>query len=251
LTDAEDFVITSGNVNMRLRRFEFCLWLCWGVALMGVLLSTGCRSTHEASAFPSSPGASTTPWVPPSLRTNLALTNLALTNLALTNLAETNVTTAVLRPGELVRVIYSDVPPPGILPSDVRIGENGKITLLYNITVQAAGKTPNQLQEDIRKEYVPRYFKHLTITIKTEERYYFVGGDVRFPNRFVYYGHITVLRAVATAGGYGEFADRKRIDLRRANGQIFKVNGKKAIDNPKLDLEVFPGDEVFVHRRFY
>lgn len=229
---------TLGNVNMLLRRLKSCLWLALGLGLAGVFLTTGCRAPSgqsEVSAYSGAAGASKTPWLPPSL---------------MTNTADSNVKTAVLRPGELVRIIYSDLPPPGLLPVDARIGEDGKIALLYNVTVQAAGKTPNQLQEDILKEYVPKYFKHLTITVKTEERYYFVGGDVRFPNRFVYYGHITVLRAVASAGGFGEFADRSNIDLRRANGQIFKVNAKKAMKNTKLDLEVFPGDEVFIHRRW-
>ncbi len=234
-------------------RLRSCLWPSLGLGLIVVLLSAGCRSPSGAEDPPASPGSAATAqtgWLPPSLRTNQ--TPAPGTNQTpVLNTNEINPTVVVLRPGEEIKVVFSDLPPQVTwMPVEVAIGEDGIITLPLNIKVQAAGKTANQLQEDIRKAYVPKYVKYLTITVKTKERFYFVSGDVRIPGRYPYYGYITVLRAIATAGGFGDFADRKRVELRRANGQIFKIDAKKAIKNPKLDLEVMPGDEVFVHRRF-
>jgi polysaccharide biosynthesis/export protein VpsN len=227
--------VPLGNVNELVKRCKASRWLCLAIGM--VLLIAGCKSPPRPSEGlgVSAAGVSNAPWLPPSLRTN-----------------EPSAASVVLRSGDVVRVVFSDLPPPPPVPLEMRISEDGKITLTFNITVQAAGKTTDQLQEAIRKEYVPKYYKHLTVTVNTiraEDRFYYVGGDVRFPNRFMYYGHMTVLRAIDTAGGFGEFANRTEIELRRANGQVIKINGKKAITNPKLDVEVSPNDQVFVHRR--
>ena len=153
-----------------------------------------------------------------------------------------------LSSGDLVRIMFSDVPqPPQAV--EIRIPEDGRITLPYNITVNAIGKTVSQLQEEIRNEYVPKLFVRLTVNINTEKRFYFVGGEVRAPNRQEYNGDLTVLRAIDTAGGFTDFAQKKKIELRRANGEVHILNWEKARKNPKLDLKVYPNDQITVHRR--
>ena len=132
---------------------------------------------------------------------------------------------------------------------EVRIPEDGRITLPYNMNVYAIGKTVSQLQDEIRSLYVPKLFVRLTVNIRTEERYYFVGGEVRSPARQQYLGDMTVLRAIDTVGGFTDFAKRSRIELRRANGEVHMINWDKARKNPKLDLKVYPNDQIVVHRR--
>jgi polysaccharide export outer membrane protein len=155
-----------------------------------------------------------------------------------------------LSSGDLVRVVFSDVPQPPA-PVEIRIPEDGRITLPYNMTVYAIGKTVSQLQDEIRNLYVPKLFVRLTVNIKTEERFYFVGGEVRAPARQQYNGDLTVLRAIDSVGGFTDFAQRKKIELRRANGQVHMINWEKARKNPTLDLKVYPNDQIIVHRRFF
>jgi protein involved in polysaccharide export with SLBB domain len=155
-----------------------------------------------------------------------------------------------LASGDLVKVAFSDIPNPPP-PMEVRIPEDGRITLPYNMNVYAIGKTVSQLQDEIRSLYVPKLFVRLTVNIRTEERYYFVGGEVRAPARQQYLGDMTVLRAIDTVGGFTDFAKRSRIELRRANGEVHVINWDRARRNPKLDLKVFPNDQVFVHRRVF
>jgi protein involved in polysaccharide export with SLBB domain len=81
-----------------------------------------------------------------------------------------------------VKVTFSDIPNPP-QPLEVRIPEDGRITLPYNMNVYAIGKTVSQLQDEIRGLYVPKLFVRLTVNIKTEDRVYFVGGEVRSPAR--------------------------------------------------------------------
>ena len=59
-----------------------------------------------------------------------------------------------------------------------------------------------------------------------------------------------VLKAVQTAGGFTEFAKRTRVQITRADWRKeTPVNCDKAVKNPKLDLAIFPGDQIFVDRR--
>src|SRR6185503_2922488 len=112
----------------------------------------------------------------------------------------------------------------------VRVPDSGVITLPYNVRVHAAGKSTGQLEQDIREAYVPAYFVNLTAIVTTEERSFIVDGEVRQPGQKPYTGEVTVLRAIGTAGGFTEFANRKKIQLRRQNGQKFIINWNKAIE---------------------
>ena len=163
---------------------------------------------------------------------------------ALGNLPSLGGTTA-LTAGELITISFSDIV--GLLPIEQRIREDGNVTLHFNLIVHAQGKTPGQLAEAIRNEYVPKYFNYLTVTVNTAERVIFVGGEVRNPSRQAHGGtKMTVTRAIDTAGGFTEFANRKAVQLIRANGDRVKINYDKAIKDPKKDPEVFPGDRVHV-----
>lgn len=153
-----------------------------------------------------------------------------------------------LRVGDLVTVDFSGNPtPPG--NQEERIKEDGTINLQFLGPVQAAGKSAGQLQKEIQDLYVPKLYQRLTVTVKTENRVFFVDGEVRQPGRLIYTGQITVLKAIASAGGFTDFAARGRIELVRSTGEKLLVDARKAKDKPELDAEVIPGDRIFVPRR--
>ncbi len=158
---------------------------------------------------------------------------------------------SVLRRGDLVTVSFSDVPPPGIYPQNINIPDGGIITLPYNVQVQAAGKTTTELERDIRNAYVPKLFVNLTATVRTEKRAFYVDGEVKNPSRLEYIGEMTVLRAISTAGGFTDFANKKKIELHRQGGQKFFVNYHKALNDDKLDLPVYPNDHIVVKRTLF
>jgi polysaccharide export outer membrane protein len=105
------------------------------------------------------------------------------------------------------------------------------------------------LEANITTNYVPNLFPKLTITVTPQDRYFVVGGQVKSPNSYRYSNGMTVTKAVETAGGYTDFANKKKVRLRRAgaNKDII-VNGRKAISNPEYDKFVYPGDSIFVER---
>jgi protein involved in polysaccharide export with SLBB domain len=162
------------------------------------------------------------------------------------------VNASILQKGDLITISFSDIPPPGMQEVKQRIPDDGKLTLpLLDQSVQAIGKTGYQLEQELKALYVPRYFVRLTVTVKSDDRWYYVGGEVRTPNRYVFSGEITVLRAIDTAGGLSDYASRKKIELRRANGQILTVNRDDALKNPKKDLPVYPNDQIIVPKRVF
>lgn len=154
----------------------------------------------------------------------------------------------VLRVGDLVKVTFSGNPTPP-MDQEERIKDDGNINLQFVGSVQALGKTAGQLQKEIQDAYVPKLYRRLTVTVLTENRVFFVDGEVRQPGRLVYTGELTVLKAVASAGGFTDFAAKNRIELVRTTGEKFVINARKAKDQPRLDLPVIPGDRIYVPRR--
>lgn len=137
------------------------------------------------------------------------------------------------------------------LPHEERIKEDGKITLTLIGPIMAAGKTPGELQNSIRDAYVPKYFKDLTVTVRSEQRMYYVGGQVKAPGRFPYIGPTTVIKAIQSAGDFTDFAKRTKVKVTRANGTTITVDCKKALKNPKLDIPIFPNDQIDVPRSIW
>jgi polysaccharide export outer membrane protein len=158
----------------------------------------------------------------------------------------------VLGVGGSLTITLMDTPTP-IPTFEGKIKEDGTITLTLNQTFKADGKTPGDLEKDIRERYVPKYFKYMTVSVKQEAStlWYYVDGEVKSPSRQIYSTRITVLKAIASASGFTDFANKKKVRLTRADGRTQIVNCVKARDNPSVDLEVYPGDKIYVPRRFW
>ena len=117
--------------------------------------------------------------------------------------------------------------------------------------VKAAGKTIEELRDELHKLYVPSQFLSLTLTLSVDGRFYTVDGQVRLPGRFPYVGKMRVSEAIAEARGLNNFADRKRITVTRANGKRLVYNSLKAKENADYDLFLYPGDIVNVPKSFW
>lgn len=149
---------------------------------------------------------------------------------------------------DLVKVTFSGIEPP-IQPHEERIKEDGNITMPLIGAIKAEGKTPGELQKAITAAYVPKFYKRLTVTVTTDRRIYYVGGQVRMPGRQEYLGPTTVTKAIQSAGDFTDFAAKTRVELTRANGKFVTVDCVKAAKDPSLDLPVFPGDKIHVPQR--
>jgi len=155
-----------------------------------------------------------------------------------------------LRAGDRINVSFSGLPV-SIEKHEEQIREDGYINPPFlGRTIKAAGKSIGQLQEELQKLYVPDYFKSATITVRRQDSYFFVGGEVKASGQKPYLSEMTVLKAIQAAGDFTEFSKKTKVQVIRANGHKEKpVNCVKAIKNPKLDLPIFPGDQIIVPKR--
>lgn len=156
--------------------------------------------------------------------------------------------TDLLRAGERVHVILADLPT-GSIPHELTISEDGKITLHLDQTFVAAGKTRTKLEAEVRMRYVPNFYTKMTVTVKQEERFVYVGGFVKQPNRYPFTPGLTVLKAISAAGDFSEFGEKTKVTITRTGDAKEVMDCKAAIDNPKLDRALFPGDRIYVPRR--
>jgi polysaccharide biosynthesis/export protein VpsN len=206
-------------------------FLACGLSLTG-FFCTGCFSTSSDPLFSDNPAVPTSSVSAPS------------------SAGYTTAEVARFHVGDSVSVTLAG-PPEVIEPHVEPIKEDGTITMPYIGHVQAAGKTAGELQNTIYNLYVPKYYRHLTVTVNTGDRVYFVTGEVKAPGRQLYVGQMTVTKAITTAGDFTDFANHKKVWLIRANGQRIKVNCDEALRDSYKDLPVYPNDQIQVPRRFW
>jgi len=157
--------------------------------------------------------------------------------------------TDILRAGEKIQVALSDIPngPPA---AEMTISEDGKITLHLDQTFVAAGKTRSQLEAEIRARYVPNFYTKMTVTVRQEDRFVYVGGHVKQPNRYPFTPGLTLLKAIAAAGEFSEFGKKTEVTITRGD-RTQVVDCLKALQEPSLDVPLFPNDRIHVPRRYF
>ncbi len=200
-------------------------WAFVSALLLSCFFMVGCKSSHPTNQPPSSVQA---------------------TNAASTAIVD------LIHVGDSLQITFTDLPAP-VPPFEDKVKEEGTITLMLNQTFVVTNKTRGDLEREIRLRYVPEYYRYMTVSVihQGQTRFYYVGGEVKSPGRQVYVGPITVTKAIQTAGDFTDFGAKNRVKLTRVDGRIFTINCKKALLDPRLDLEVYPGDKITVPRKFW
>ena len=98
-------------------------------------------------------------------------------------------------------------------------------------TIQAAGRTPNEIEGQLSKLLAPQYKgvdQQVTVSVKAPSgMQYSVIGKVRAPGNFSPMRYVNVLNALAQAGGPTDFADVGNIVILRTNNgrsQVIKTH---------------------------
>ena len=158
----------------------------------------------------------------------------------------------IIRPGETVKIGFHDAPAGETsltsAGTEFPVRADGTINMPLIGSIKAAGKKYGELEAELQKLYVPKYFRALTLVIKPGERFYTVAGEVKSEGRQLYLGETTVLRAISSCGGFNDYANRKKVKINRANGQTEIVDCRKAANDPKYDRPICPGDHIVVPR---
>jgi polysaccharide export outer membrane protein len=141
----------------------------------------------------------------------------------------------------------------------LRVNDNGELEVPYIGPVPAEGKSCKQLAHDIRAALQKDYYHHATVILaldrvseKSRGKVYVYGsvrgqGPQDIPADETY----TASKAVIRAGGFGDFADKRKIKVTRKNGESFTVDLKDVIERGRTDKDVVlqPDDQIYVPQK--
>ena len=140
------------------------------------------------------------------------------------------------------------------LSRSVPVRSDGKISLPLVGELQAAGKTPPQLEVDIA-DRLRSYITAPEVTVMVQEvnsRKYNILGEVTKPGSYPLAVPTTVVDAIATAGGFRDFAKKKGVYILRQgpNGSVKRIPFNYAQflkgRNPAQNIHLEPRDTVIV-----
>jgi polysaccharide export outer membrane protein len=141
----------------------------------------------------------------------------------------------------------------------LRVNDNGELEVPYIGLVPAQGRTCKELAYAIKGALEKEYYYHATVILavdrvseKSRGKIY-VYGSVRGqgPQEIPADESYTVSKAVIRAGGFGDFANKRKVKLTRKNGQDVVVDLKRVIEegHSEEDVVLQPDDQIYVPQR--
>ncbi len=136
--------------------------------------------------------------------------------------------------------------------STIPVRPDGMISMPLLGDIKAAGKTPTQLADEITiklKKYV--LDPNVTVTVQgMNSKIVYLIGEVGRPSPIGMTPGMTLLQAIATAGGLTPYANSKKIYILRNDGgkqQKIPVQYKQALrGDGSFNLTLNPGDTIVV-----
>jgi polysaccharide export outer membrane protein len=189
--------------------------------VLGVGLLAGCSSSSPPSAIPEAPGGATA-----------AAAGAAPIE---------DISGYKLGPGDALRVTvfrHED------LSGEFSLDGEGYFALPLVGEILAGGRTARQVESEVEVALKSGgYLVDPQVSIEVlNYRPFYIIGEVNNPGSFAYVSGMTVINAVALAGGYTYRADQDDIIISRGGS-----NGPRIEALP--DTEVLPGDIIEVRRR--
>lgn len=157
----------------------------------------------------------------------------------------------VIGPGDVLAInVWKEAEISKVIP----VRSDGRISLPLIGELQASGTTPKQLEAEITRR-LKDYVADPTVTVVVQEirsQKINVLGMVSHPGSFPLAKPMTVIDAIATAGGFRDFAKQKDVYVlhKDASGRQTRlpVNYKDVIkgSHPEQNIELQSGDTVVV-----
>ena len=97
----------------------------------------------------------------------------------------------------------------------------------------------------------PPLFQTVTIIVTNSGRFIYIDGEVKRSDRFVWTPELTLTNAIALAGGFTDFANRRRLEIRRGDGSTEQYNYFRIRNGTTNDPALRPNDLVYVNRRWF
>ena len=150
--------------------------------------------------------------------------------------------------GDKLRIeVYKDTQ----LSQSVQIRPDGKITLPLVGDIEATDRTPIELRDQITKS-LREYMTNPVVTVIVVEAVsaqVFVTGEVAKSGPIPFNGPLNIIQALAMAGGFNEWANRKDVRILRQGPsgiQTIHFNYQDAINGAVRPVYLKPGDTIIV-----
>jgi polysaccharide export outer membrane protein len=123
---------------------------------------------------------------------------------------------------------------------------SGMISMPLIPVVQARGYTAAEFEQEITRELKNGVVISPSVSVQIEAfRPFFILGEVRRPGHYPYVHGMTVLTAVAIAGGFSPRAQEDYVSITRTIGE-------SAVEaRARRQALVRPGDVIYVPERFF
>lgn len=148
-----------------------------------------------------------------------------------------------LGPGDEIRVmVYGHTD----LSGEFEVDGMGRVSLPLIREVNAEGLTPRELEQAITDKLKPDFLKNPKVSVDVlNYRPFYIFGEVKKPGSYAYVNGMTVVNAIALAGGYTYRAKENNVLIIRAKD----VDREK--NSADHDTIVLPGDVIEVPERFF
>lgn len=153
-------------------------------------------------------------------------------------------------PGDVLKILIWKEPE---LSTEAFVRLDGRITVPLLGDLMAAGRTPDDLASEIQTK-LGRFLEVPQVTLSVSQAIsarFYVLGEVAHPGAFPLPSRISVVQALALAGGFREFAKKESIRILRHRGgeqTAIPFNYKEVEAGLRLEQNIFleAGDTILV-----
>jgi polysaccharide export outer membrane protein len=149
----------------------------------------------------------------------------------------------VLGPNDRIRLkVYGE---PDIT-GEYEINSAGQVSIPLAGHIKAAGSTTPQLERSIAAALAKGIVRDPRVNVEIAQyRPYYILGEVKKSGEYPYRLGLTVMDAVASAGGFTYRANESKVYLRRSGAGAEETY---ALDAP---VPIFPGDNIRIPERYF
>ena len=138
------------------------------------------------------------------------------------------------------------------LSSIYRVSNDGSINFPLIGKLLVAGKTPNEVEMEIRKRLEADFLKQAYVSVLIKEfnsKKVFIFGQVKKPGTFRFEENMTIIQAVTLAGGFTQTAAKNAVSITRlVDGEETRVlvEVEQIWKGKQSNVMLKPGDIIFI-----
>jgi len=156
----------------------------------------------------------------------------------------------LVAPGDVLKILVWKEPE---LSTEAFVRLDGRVTVPLLGDVMAAGRTPDDLSMEIQAK-LGRFLEVPQVTLAVSQAIsarFYVLGEVAHPGAYPLPRRVSVVQALALAGGFREFAKKDSIRILRQQGEkqiAIPFNYKEVEIGVRLEQDIFldAGDTIVV-----